>query len=128
MPRVNLYIKDEDKAAYDRFIKATERDGTSASKVFSEAMRDWMRVHEPGNPQTLLPSFSDTGHMTLANIEGRIRQMCIEKNNNEGKQGINFNYIHDLVKELMKLSGKKSLIKTDEISQWLHEKSIKIWR
>lgn len=36
-------------------------------------------MHAPGNPQTLIPSYTDNGAITVENLEGRLRQVCLER-------------------------------------------------
>jgi len=53
-----FYIRDPDLIKKLREILA--REGKSLSEWIYEQARDYVRRHEPGNPQTLLTSFGST--------------------------------------------------------------------
>jgi hypothetical protein len=82
-------------------------------------------THEPGNSQTNILSFSEEGQITIAQIEGRIRQECLEyARKMDGV--INVKHILEIVKP--RVSGpRKRVAMVERVIEWLKEQDVKIW-
>jgi len=120
-----IYIPVEKEEMWTRFKKACERDGTTMSKVIVKKISEWMVTHEPGNPQTSINSFAEGGKATLAGIEGRVRQLCLERINRFGDMTMRD------VRTIAKEEGiKGSHLKpfADRVETWLKEQGKKVWR
>jgi len=52
--RTYLYIRKGEEALYRRFREIAKREGRSPSRILMDAIREYVRRHEPGNPQRLL--------------------------------------------------------------------------
>lgn len=125
MARKLIYVPVEKEDMWQRFKKACERDGTTMSQVIVKKVSEWMVTHEPGNPQTAINSFSEGGKATLAGIEGRVRQLCLERIAKAGDMTLKE------VREIAKVEGVKgSQLKPfiDRVTQWLKEQGKKVWR
>jgi len=95
------------------------------SEVIVDAVELWMVTHEPGNPQTAINSFAEGGKVTLAGIEGRVRQLCLERIGRAGDMTVK--EVRSIAKdEGIKGSQLKPFI--DRVSQWLGEQGKKVWR
>jgi len=53
-----IYLPESEKIVFEKFRQICEREGTSVSSKLRDFIRDYVRVHEPGNPQLLLEKFT----------------------------------------------------------------------
>ena len=60
------------------FLRICKREGSSASEKLTGYVEQYVEVHRPGNPQTLMPSYAENGAVNMENLEGRLRQQCVE--------------------------------------------------
>ena len=95
------------------------------SQVIVKKVAEWMVTHEPGNPQTAINSFAVGGKVTLAGIEGRVRQLCLQRISKAG----------DMTMKEVRLIARDEGIKgsqlkpfIDRVTQWLGEQGKKVWR
>ena len=108
-----------------RFKKACKRDGTTISEVIRKKVTEWMVTHEPGNPQTAINSFAEGGKITLAGIEGRVRQWCLERIGRAGD--MTMKEVRQIAKdEGIKGNQLKPFI--GRVTKWLGEQGKKVWR
>jgi len=100
------------------FKRICTREGSSASEKLTNYIEQYVIVHAPGNPQTLMPSFAENGVISLENLEGRLRQQCVDHANKYG---------HIKLLEItqrgtdMGLSVKQAKAMTDRTQRWLRE-------
>ena len=100
------------------FVRICRREGSSASEKLTGYVEQYVLVHAPGNPQTLIPSFAENGVVSLENLEGRLRQQCVD---HAAK------YRHIKLSEItqkgtdMGLSVKQAKAMTDRTQRWLRE-------
>jgi len=118
---VTFYMKD--RRFWKRFIKIAERDGKKASSILQKYIENYVSLHEPGNPQTLIPSFGEGGKITISDIEGRVRQICLER-----KEGLNYLTILDIIKNEGISDGSMRAAMAERVASWLHERKMKIYR
>ena len=124
-PNVSVYLGDS--ALYWKdFMKICKREGTNASSKLAEFIVEYVRVHGSGNPQLTITSFQPDGQQTIASIEGRIRQIFLEKHKDDSR-GI---YYRDIVTETrgFGIPLDKLTFMADNIEKWLHGRGVKIWR
>lgn len=124
MTQAQIYIPKDDDSLWERFKEACDRERKPHSRVILELIKDWMVTHEPGNPQTALLSFGDKGLDSIARIEGRVRQLCLERSSKFGF--INKNYIITELKDAMVPADLRESV-TIRIIKWLKEKNIIIY-
>ncbi len=106
------------------FKKSCEREGKKASKVLLEYVRNYVEKHDPGNPQTRVTSFSDIGELTIAGIEGRVRQHCLQRSKKIGF--INLSEIKQFIRE-EDVPRQGVYPMSLRIMNWLKERSVKVW-
>ena len=110
---------------WKKFHSIARREGKTSSSLLRDFVSEYVDVHDPGNPQLRITSFSVDGPKTIETIIGQIRQQCWEyasKHNNE----IQLRIIHDLLRESELPRNKIEPLK-DRISSWLREHEVKIW-
>ena len=56
---LHLYVPQEYAVIVEKARKIAKREGRSLSKLVMELLRDYVRVHEPGNPQLPLTRFTE---------------------------------------------------------------------
>jgi len=56
---LHLYVPQEYAVTVEKAKKIARREGRSISKLVMELLRDYVRVHEPGNPQLPLTRFTE---------------------------------------------------------------------
>jgi len=110
---------------WNKFKTIAKREGTSASKKIVEFIMDYVEKHDPGNPQTRIPSYVEGGKVTLAGIEGRVRQLCLERISKVGDMTVK--EVRQIAKdEGVKGSQLKPFI--ERVTMWLGEQGKKVWR
>ena len=87
-----------------------------------------MEVHAPGNPQTVMNSYTPDGSITIDNIEGRVRQLALE----ESRKGIPGEVDYRRVLEIVRgegVQGKAAVAIADRTITWLLKSmKIKVWK
>ena len=106
------------RRVWEDFMRICKREGSSASEKLTGYVEQYVMVHAPGNPQTLIPSFAEDGAVTLENLEGRLRQQCVD---HAGKYG--YIKLGDITRRGtdMGLSAKQAVAMTDRTQRWLRE-------
>lgn len=121
-PKFNASIYlGADYSLWPKFKVACKREGKTASRVLLEYVKKYLDEHDPGNPQTRFTSFTDGGDMTIAGLEGRVRQRCLEL-----KREIDYMEIVDLVR-YEGITGAMIKAMADRIRVWLKDKGVKVW-
>jgi len=111
---------------WKKFISIAKREGKSASNVLRDFVHEYVDVHDPGNPQLRITSFSPEGARTIEQIIGRIRQQCLEySNRNNGE--IKIRIIEELLKD-SKIRGKQFQPIRERLAKWLSDQGVKVWR
>ena len=116
-----IYVPREKESMWDRFKKACVRDGKSMSEVVIKKVEEWMITHEPGNPQTAMTSFSPDGKVTVAGIEGRVRQLCMEYHGS-----LKHLDVVDIIKEQGIIDGSARVAMAKRVVPWLKDRGIKV--
>lgn len=58
-----FYVPETFRKVLEKFREIAEREGRSASEILRELIREYVRRHEPGNPQrTLDPVLEEEGY------------------------------------------------------------------
>ena len=120
---VSIYLGG-DRWAWPKFCEMSKREGSNASKKIREYILKELEIHGPGNPQNRLTSYMDGGDVTVAGVEGKIRQRAYER--------------AGLVGSITTLDIKKYIRDTDipsegvsnmckRVTKWLRDKGVKVW-
>ncbi len=56
---ISLFLPEQDKTLWEDFQSAMRRDGWTASTILREWMRQYLKDHPLGNPQTPLERFGE---------------------------------------------------------------------
>jgi hypothetical protein len=91
------------------------REGSSGSEKLMEFIRRYVEVHAPGNPQTVINSYSPDWSITQENVEGRVRQLALEESRRRGGE-IGYRRIMNLVKA-EEIRGKAAVAMTNRTAQ-----------
>jgi len=116
--RTRCTVYGPTRRVWKDFMRICHREGSSASEKLSAYIEQYVIVHAPGNPQTLIPSFAENGVVTLENLEGRLRQQCVEHANKY--DGIKVPEIVSKGRELG-LSAPQAIAMADRTQRWLRE-------
>ena len=116
-----FYMKDREK--WKKFVEIADREGKNASKILVKFIEDYVSLHDPGNPQTLMSSYSEGGKVTISNIEGRVRQLCIEKSE---RRGIRWTRILEITQMEGISEVPMRVAMATRVRDWLREKGYKI--
>ena len=124
-PQAFFYIKKDKENLWDRFMFSCKRDGTTASAQIVGFMERFLITHEPGNPQTAITSYSPEGQITQAQVEGWIRQECLERVNKVGH--ISEREIIEFAREKI-TSGGHLVAMVERVIIWLKGKEVHVWQ
>jgi hypothetical protein len=109
-------------------MRICRREGSSGSEKLTEFIRRYVEIHAPGNPQTVMNSYTPDGSITSDNIEGRVRQLALE----ESRKGIPGEVSYRRVLEIVRgegVQGKAALAMADRTASWLFKAmKVKVWR
>jgi len=53
----SIWLPEEMLEVWEKFKKIAEREGRSAGQILIDFVANYVRIHEPGNPQWPLPRF-----------------------------------------------------------------------
>jgi len=113
---------------WHKFLMICRREGSSGSEKLTEFIRRYVEVHSPGNPQTVMNSYTPDGSITRDNIEGRVRQLVLE----ESRKGVPGEVGYKRILEIVKsegVQGKAAVAMTDRMVSWLYKAmKVKVWR
>lgn len=118
---VTFYMKSSEK--WDEFIDIAKREGKSSSEILQKYIENYVSLHAPGNPQTLMPSFGTGGKVTISNIEGRVRQLCIESMMD---RIISWRKIVEIINGEGISDGSMRVAMATRVRDWLMEKDYKV--
>ena len=117
---------DEIYPKWQTFIQLCKREGTTASRRLTHYIIQYVGEHDPGNPQTTMPSYAPEGHITISQIVGRIRQQSLEysrKRNNEIRMKIIEEFVRD-----SNIKPRERLNVSDGIVSWLKKQNVSVWK
>ena len=60
-PVKEIYWGNDPTDTWAKFLKICKREGSSGSEKIRDLVRDYVKLHEPGNPQQLLTRFAEGG-------------------------------------------------------------------
>ena len=124
-PQAIFYIKKAKENLWERFVYSCKRDGTTASTQLVSFMERFLITHEPGNPQTAMTSYSPEGQITQAQVEGWIRQECLNYTKKVG---------HISEREIIAIARKKVtsgghlVAMVERVIIWLKGKEVEVWQ
>jgi len=121
--KATIYLKDKD--SWKKFMSIAKREGRTASHILQKYIEEYNRIHEPGNPQSLMSSYSENGAQTVATIEGRVRQLCIERHHKSGY--LMWGYIVSLVKDHGISDAKSRVAMGHRVRDWLRGRDIPVY-
>ena len=61
---------EEAKGSFEKLAKIAERENRSMTKIIVEMVENYVRLHEPGNPQQRLDTMAKLGHAYHASMFG----------------------------------------------------------
>lgn len=123
-----FYIPESFRGTWEKFLEISRREGKNASVLIREFVSEYVDMHAPGNPQTVMNSFAPDGSITRDNIEGRIRQLALEESRKLGKGEINYMRIMEFVKS-EGIQGKAAVAMSERTAIWLFKAmKVKVWR
>ena len=121
---VTFYLTD--KAEWGKFMKIVKREGRTASRVLKQYIVEYNRVHDPGNPQSLMSSFSENGAQTLSTIEGRVRQLCVEMHHKSGL--LTWSFIIATIKDNGIKDAKSRVVMAERVRDWLRGRDVGVYQ
>ena len=57
--KIYIYVPQEHRVIFEKAKAIAKREGRSLSDLIRDLLRDYVRVHEPGNPQLPLTRFTE---------------------------------------------------------------------
>jgi len=90
--QLKIYIPQEHRVIFEKAKAIARREGRSLSDLIRDLLRDYVRVHEPGNPQLPLTRFTGESHdpnrcsvegcdapaAYVVHLEGRCIRVCMD--------------------------------------------------
>jgi len=116
---------EEEKAIWDKFKQIARREGKTANTLIWAHIVEYVDIHDPGNPQLRITSFSPEGTQTIEQAIGRIRQQCLDYAKKRGE--VSLRIIEEFMKEA-KIRGPTFQPIRDRIAKWLSDREVKVWR
>ena len=118
----SFYLGD-DYSYWKQFLMICKREGENASKKLRDYIKDYVFKHGEGNPQTTISSFEPGGRVTIGNIEGRVRELCL------GKIGdLHYRDIVDWLKERGVSDGSIRVASAERIVAYLKQRDKVVFR
>ena len=96
-----------------------KRDGTSRKSLILKFLEEGIERHAPGNPQTLLNSYSEGGAQTINQLVGRARQFFLERGRASRSEVLRY-----LVEE--GVSGPERVSISKGLLSWLKERGVEV--
>jgi len=90
-----------------------------------EYIKEYVDVHDPGNPQARMTSFVDGGSYDIGTIEGEIRQIFYSR---AKKKGVEPNLTQIKTMCRAHLDGDKASAMAERVYNWLVEQGVRAWR
>lgn len=121
----SFYLSEDTYETWKKFQRIAKREGRNASIILRNYITEYVDIHDPGNPQTRMTSFDETGDSTIAIVEGRIREQFKQRYRNYGdlqKRDI-ITFCKESVPDV-----KMALAMAERVSKWLSEQGVKVWR
>jgi len=105
--------------------KIAQRENTSRSAIVLEAMKDYVKIHAHGNPQTMLNSYARGSKVDVGAVEGRIRQHFLERHQKslDVKRKDILNRFREEFEDV-----SQAVKSTERVVAWLWGQGIRIWR
>ena len=122
---VSSFYMGANKWAWREFVEITRREGENASTKLTQFILNYVSMHGPGNPQTLMSSFGEGGDQTVATVEGRVRQLCVERYHKSGS--LVWGYIVSLVKDHGISDAKSRVAMGHRVRDWLRGRDIPVY-
>ena len=125
MPRTSIYFTPDEHYLYERFKQIVRREGSNVSRNLMEYIKDYVDVHDPGNPQARITSFATGGSADIGAIEGEIRQIFKAR----GEKGISLTH-----KEILQVcrahftNPNHAGAVCERVCEWLTNIGEKVWR
>jgi len=101
------------------------REGSNFSQHIKNYITEYVRVHGPGNPQSLVTSFIEGGAHDVGAVEGEIRQIFKAR----GEKGVILN-----ARDILQVchahfdNPKQARAVSDRVCEWLTKIGEKVWR
>ena len=125
MPKGTIYYPPEFERVWKAFLKICEREGKTASEKIRKYVIREVEIHGPGNPQTIMNSFSEGGKVDVGVIEGRIRQYFFDRY----RRGLEVRRRDILNKCKLEFENLQLAVRVSErVTAWLWGQGIRIWR
>jgi len=124
-PQAIFYIKKAKENLWERFVFSCKRDGTTASTQLVGFMERFLITHEPGNPQTAITSYSPEGQITKTQIEGWVRQECLNYAKKVGH--ITEREIIEITRQKI-TSGGHLVAMVERVIIWLKAQKVEVWQ
>jgi len=124
-PQAIFYIKKAKENLWERFVYSCKRDGTTASTQLVGFMERFLITHEPGNPQTAITSYSPEGQITQAQVEGWVRQECL--NYAKKVEHITEREIIEITRQKI-TSGGPLVAMVERVIIWLKKQGVEVWQ
>lgn len=124
-PYRSFWIPEEFVKTYERLKQILRREGKTVGGHLRNHIARYVEIHDPGNPQTSLVSYSDGGKVTLAQLEGRIRERF--RSRAAGGKPVTFRDIVLKCKEDV-VDVSAALAMAERVYAWLRSRGVKVWR
>jgi len=112
---------------WKKFQSIAKREGKFSSEILRNFIFEYVDIHDPGNPQLRITSFSDDGVKTIEQIIGRIRQKCFEYAQRHPNNEIKLKILNEMIRESSIPRNKIEPVR-DRIVSWLNSHEVKVWR
>lgn len=103
-----------------------DRERITRSEVIMRSLAGYWHRHHAGNYQTLLSDSLDGGLNSNANIEGRVRQICLDRIGAHGE--VHWLWLVDLIRDEGVLDGVTRVAMGMRVCEWLKERNIRVFR
>lgn len=125
MPIRTFWIPEDFLITYEKLKKILKREGKSLGDLFRDHIQQYVALHDPGNPQARITSYSEGGEVDVAAIEGQIREFFRDRNS-KGTMIYRRDIVRYCRNELTNISS--SLAMANRVSDWLKSMEVEVWR
>jgi hypothetical protein len=119
---IAFYAPQAFRPIWEKFKKIAKREGLSSSQLLRRIIEDYVRLHDPGNPQRPITAFVE-GHLDSYKAQ---HQQRLQKLMEIAKiRDLRYSDILTLCSEL---EARRRFMEAESLAKDLSELGVKVWR
>lgn len=124
-PYHSFYASKRFRETWDRFLKLVKREGKNASVILRDFVTQYVDIHDPGNPQARITSYSEDGDISMSQFEGRVREL-FRARAADGNPVLFKDIVFRCRDHIA--DSKSALAMAERVEAWLRGRGVRAWR